>query len=223
MNESPTTYKILATAFNYPDETLFAALTEISTFRKGLEKTDLGELQKEYIRLFTPTVAGGLPPYETEYGKNEIFLKTQMLADIAGFYRAFGLDLSESSHERVDFIGVELEFMDWLALKEERAREKGKEEEVQICREGAAKFLRDHLGRWASYFGDQIAATARHPFYGLIGRWLSRFVQSECLRLGVRPSILAGWTPEPPEETEFECGLDEPAGSSRPQPLTITK
>jgi TorA maturation chaperone TorD len=219
MNQAPTTYRLLAVALHYPDEALLEGLREIPAFRRCLRRTNLEFLQNDYIRLFTPTVAGGLPPYETEYGKTEIFLKTQMLADIAGFYRAFGLDMADSSHERVDFIGAELELMDWLTLKEERARERGLEGEAQVCREGAAKFLRDHLGRWAGYFGDRIAAAARHPFYELIGRWLSRFIASECQRLGVEPEKISDWTPEP--DFELECGPDDL--EQPPQPLTITK
>lgn len=189
-----TEYKILAAAFTWPDE---------------------ASLRSEYVRLFTPTVAGGLPPYEMEYGKGEIFLKTQLLADVAGFYRAFGLDIAESSHERVDFIGAELEFMHWLALKEERAKERDDRDHETVCREAQAKFLRDHLGRWGGYFGDQIARSTQKPFYRRIGLWLSRFVEAECRRLGVAPKRVTGWTPDPMATTDLTCGPEDGSDARR--------
>lgn len=221
MTTAATSYRVLAAAFAYPRERLYQALKGVPEFERALRETSIADLQREYLRLFTPTVAGGLPLYETEYGRSEIFLKTQQLADIAGFYRAFGLDLTESSHERVDFIGAELEFMDWLLTKEERAGEKGKDEKVDICRNAAQKFMTDHLGRWAGYFGDRIAQATRHPFYRLLGSWLTQFVESECRRLQAVPKRVTRWTPDPEVLTELECGPD--AESRVPQPLTVHK
>lgn len=165
------------------------------------EPEDQG-LKSEYTRLFSLTVAGGIPPYETEYGHKEIFFKTERLADIAGFYRAFGMEIADG--QRVDHIGAELELMYWLLLKEEKASTK---ENAEICRTAATRFMQDHLGRWASYFGDQIAKSARHPFYQEAGRMLFEWIESECKRLGVQPERVTGWDPEP--VTEFECGKED--------------
>ena len=165
-------------------------------------------LQREHRGLFSLTVAGGIPPYETEYGHKEIFFKTERLADIAGFYRAFGMEIAEG--QRADYIGAELELMHWLTLKEEKALAEGKQEAAGICRDAAVKFMKDHLGRWAGYFGDQIAKNSSHPYYQQAGRELSRFVESECRRLGVEPERVTGWNPEPISATEFECGVPSP-------------
>jgi TorA maturation chaperone TorD len=202
-----TEYQVLAACFAHPDEGLFEGLKSLPEFRETLKDASLDDLRKEHVRLLTPTVAGGLPPYETEYGKGEIFAKTRDLADIAGFYRAFGLDIAESAHERVDFIAAELEFMHWLVLKEERAQEKGDEANASLCREAQKDFLQDHLGRWAAYFGDRLAANSRHPFYALLGRRLSGFVSSECRRLGAGPEAVSGRAPEDPSE-DLSCGKE---------------
>ena len=165
---------------------------------------DQEDLKKEHTRLFSLTVAGGVPPYETEYGHKDIFFKTQRLADIAGFYRAFGMEIADGG--RIDFIGAELELMHWIALKEKYALEAGKKEQAQICQDAAVKFMLDHLGRWGSYFGDQLTQSARHPFYQSVGRRLSQFIEAECRRLDVQPERVTGWNPEPISTTEFECG-----------------
>ncbi len=160
------------------------------------------DLRREHLRLFSLTVSGGISPYETEYGREEIFQKTQRLADIAGFYRAFGLEIRDGS--RVDFISAELDFMHWLQVKEGYARQKGEKEHAEICREAARKFLNDHLGRWALFFGQKIVETAEHPFFREAGEKLVRFIEEECRRLGAEPERLTERQPVIPEQ-EFTC------------------
>ena len=51
------------------------------------------------------------------------------MGDIAGFYKAFGVELSKDIHERLDHLSVEFEFMHFLAYKESYSR----------CHDGAEK------------------------------------------------------------------------------------
>src|SRR3990172_1751697 len=44
--------------------------------------------------------AAGAPPYETEYGMAHVFMKVQTMADVAGFYRGFGLAPAEDARGR---------------------------------------------------------------------------------------------------------------------------
>ena len=68
--------------------------------------------------LFGHTVRGPVPPYETEYGAEGLFLQPQEMGDIGGFLRAFGLAVHPSSHERIDHISCECEFLCFLCQKE---------------------------------------------------------------------------------------------------------
>lgn len=204
MNRESDIYKILAVCLHRPNELLFEAFRKTDPFHDLLQGTSLEELLSEHTRLFSLTVAGGIPPYETEYGHKDIFSKTQRMADIAGFYRAFGMEISGA--ERVDCIGAELDLMYWLTQKEKKALEGGERGKAGICRDAAAKFLQDHLGRWGSYFGDQIAKSTRLPFYKKVGQSLFELIESECERLNVQPERVTGWNPEPISATEFECG-----------------
>ncbi|MBI2067741.1 MAG: molecular chaperone TorD family protein [Deltaproteobacteria bacterium] len=190
MNSKAEMYQLLAASFHLPDP-------------------DLEELRSEQARLFSLTVAGGISPYETEYGDQEVFAKTQSLADIAGFYRAFGFEVAPEAHQRIDFIGAELEWMSWIVLKEEHARKNGRTEEAELCHEAAAKFLHDHLGRWAPFLGNLLKQEARHPFYRMLGETLQQFIDEECSRFEVTPEKVTAWKPIPVSATDFECGMEQ--------------
>lgn len=221
MKEIADTYQLLSICFHDPDPRWLGGLKVLEPFQESLREASVEDLRREKTRLLSLTVAGGISPYETEYGGKEIFFKTDRLSDIAGFYRAFGMDIKNNPGERHDFIGAELELMAWLIRKEERAMETGRTEEVAVCREAQEHFMLDHLGRWAPFFGDTLARSARHPFYRDVGGWLVHFVQSECRRLGVTPDRVTAWEPVSLSSTEFTCGADDPVPT--PQPLTVIR
>ncbi len=108
------------------------------------------ELRAEYDRIFGHQVSSDCPLYETQYGRGEIFQQAQQLADIAGFYLAFGLEMAEEVHERPDHISLELEFMGALAFREAYARGHHGPAEVDLLRDAQRLFLQDHLGRWVA-------------------------------------------------------------------------
>ena len=195
MNEIALTYKVLALSFNPPTEELVDALRATEFFGAALQQdADVDSLLREHTRVFSLTVAGGVAPYELEYGDPGAFSKTQRMADIAGFHKAFGVGLR--AQERVDHIGAELELMHWLVLKEARGEEVGKDEQVKVCRDAEAKFMNDHLGRWAPFFARQLAMAAQHPFYSTLGESLGEFISDECKRLGIAPDVIT--RPAPP-------------------------
>lgn len=145
------------------------------------------DLEGEYNRLFRVQVV--CQPYETEHDPLASVRKGQVLADILGFYQAFGLTASEGQKEFPDFIATELEFMSLLLLKEACAQKSGLSDEAEICRDAAKKFLTDHLARWVSSFSQRLEAEARLPLYSALGSILSSFLQDEVACLGLEPSI----------------------------------
>lgn len=142
-----------------------------------------------HARLFGHNLTPDCPPYEASYEQTNIFQQTQVLADLAGFYRAFGLDVADTAHERGDHMAVESEFMAYLCLKEWHARRSGYETNAQICRDAQRKFLSDHLGRWASAFAQALKRKAANSPYAGIANVLDTFVRAECARLGAIPSL----------------------------------
>ncbi len=195
-------------------EDLAAVLGEFWRHRAAVnDKRALEELRSNYMELFGNLRSErGFPPYETEYtgGAND-FLKNQDLADLMGFYRAFGLDLgaSDELRERPDHIAVELEFLHFLCWKEACAREEGNEEHIGICLDAEQKFLRDHLGRWAEVFARGVEKTATGGFFSALAALLRKMVTQEAAIVGVTLDPVK--VPPPRRVTEAEpmaCGAE---------------
>lgn len=142
----------------------------------------------EHTRLFGVGLAA--TPYETEYDPLAPARKGHRLADLLGFYEAFGFRLSEDAKEFPDHIAVELEFMSLLLLKIAHARAEGREGPLAICEEAAGKFLADHLGGWGAAFADRVEAAAEDIFYRFAARLLRGFLLAECRLLGVEPEAV---------------------------------
>ena len=81
-------YKSFATSFLYPTEQVVDHLSKLS----NAEVIDRERLEREHNRLFAHLGSAKCPPYETEYGYDNVFQKTQAMADISGFYRAYRLE-----------------------------------------------------------------------------------------------------------------------------------
>ena len=153
---------------------------------------ELGALDAQYGRMFGHTARALVPPYETEYQLDAPFLQPQQLADIAGFYRAFGLRLGPSVRERVDHISCECEFLSFLCRKQAFALIHDDQAMLAATRSGQRQFLRDHLGRFALAFGTRVQREDCGGFYGALAGLLLSHLRSECAaaEVAVGPELL---------------------------------
>ncbi len=119
----------------------------------------------------SPTLGGEAPPYESQYGRLNLGQQSEEMADIAGFYRAFGLKAPEK--ERVDHLAVELEFMAFLALKEAWALHSGEPERALEVRTAQTRFVADHLARWVPVFAGRFE-TQDPALAGALRDWIAR-------------------------------------------------
>jgi TorA maturation chaperone TorD len=160
-------------------------------------------LGSEYIDLFDRGRSRN-PPNETEYGRDRAMAKGNDLADIAGFYSAFGFGISESAdfREMVDHIAVELEFYALLLMKQEQLSADDDESGVEIVRDARQKFLLAHLGRFIDALADR-PGVKDSPFFGPLLVWVRDLVHEECADLGVSPAKVT-WTASSPPE--MSCG-----------------
>jgi DMSO reductase family type II enzyme chaperone len=152
------------------------------------------ELREEFTRVFTHSISKECPPYETEYGESHVFMQTADLGDIQGFYRAFGVSPHALAHERPDQLGFELEFMAFLAAKEEVVGGEG----AEICREASTKFLRDHVGRWTPAFCARLAKRAEGGLYADLARILKAWMDAEIKFHDINPDDVKSLDMKPP-------------------------
>ncbi|MCC6850628.1 MAG: molecular chaperone TorD family protein [Deltaproteobacteria bacterium] len=144
------------------------------------------DLPSEHVRLFGP--AGRATLTETSWGDaGRLLGKAAALADLGGFYRAFGVEPSAASPRPEDHLAFELEFLSVLALKEAWARSGGETEALAITRDAAAKFLTDHLGTWVDAWCAALVEQGAPGFYVALGEAIRCTVRAECDRLAVVP------------------------------------
>ena len=147
-------------------------------------------------------VSGPAPPYETEYISGKLaFQRSNTLADIAGFYRAFGLDIPEDFPERPDHIAIELEFMACLLELESAARfERQDDDRGDVCRNARRRFFQEHLGWWAPGFATLLADHPQAPeFYRGTGHFLAALTAAQRALLGVAPAERVAVASDPDE------------------------
>ena len=166
------------------------------------------EWQERYDILFGHAVRGACPAYEMEYGRNEIIRQASDLADLAGFYRAFGMEIAGEANGRPDHITVECEFMSALCAKEAYAYARRDEGNAEICLDAERTFLRDHLARWLPAFARHVEEADGDGLYAALARFADAFVKAECGRFDVHagPATLELRTPDPVLDTQISCG-----------------
>jgi DMSO reductase family type II enzyme chaperone len=169
-----------------------------------LPPVTLSQLQTAYRRGFG---AAGSLCYETEYGLPHEFRQAQEMADICGFYRAFGFESGGPLHERPDHLAVELEFMHVLALKEAYALHNGNLEHAEVVIDAQRKFLEEHLGNWINLFAQSLRLNAADESYPVLSRFLESFVEADARRLGaqIQPRRREE-VQHTPFDPDFSCG-----------------
>ena len=207
--------RVLSLGFAYPDgDTLeeIRALAGGLLARPGLAEglaEPLAELlaglegdglQEDFGALFDGAVR--CAPYEGSY-EVDPFRHARQMADVAGFYRAFG---AQASGERPDHAGAELEFLAFLAAKRMTALAAGDEEGAEACRRAEDMFLLDHLGRWLPALCRGVAEETSSPFYAALARLGPRVVGAELTQRGLRPAPLGKRVKWAVEGDAVECG-----------------
>lgn len=216
-------YHMLATAYDYPGPTqrerIVASLNRAAPLleayggpwpraaaelRTVLEEARQAPIEAEFNLLFAGTVE--CPPHETAY-EPDVFRRQRALADLAGFYEAFGFRLADDSRWQLDHLGVELDFCAAVLQRHARARAEGWEEPAVVCAEAVRVFLEDHTGRWCAAFSRRLARSASTPYYVTVAALTGAWIHAELLALGVDPDPLADRPRGAPEdEASPSCG-----------------
>jgi TorA maturation chaperone TorD len=173
----------------------------------------VAEQAAEYDRAFGLVLARECPPYETEYHPDsEPFYRSQQLADVAGFYRAFGLEPAHEGRQRPDYLPLELEFMAFLGTKvrlaetEEAGGGCGVEHAL-VCVEAQREFFRDHVAWWVPAFAAGLRRRAGSGPYAALAQVLAAFVTCERRHFGLpAPRMTVPAVPAEKPEEHAGCG-----------------
>jgi len=174
----------------------------------------LADLQSEHRRVFSNVITLDCPPYETLFGNDHVFAQSQVMGDIAGFYRAFGVELSKDIHERLDHLSVEFEFMHFLAYKESYSRCHDGADKTQIVLDAQKNFVKNHVGRWVPLFCRMLVRKASSGFYRHVADLMAEWMDFETSFLGVVPQPYSESDYRPatfnaPEGQTYECGAQD--------------
>lgn len=229
-------YRVVSAGFRYPDSANLDAFTELAAGMsqavaclddrdselarswRELERQAAAapaERENEHVSLFGHAVHGPCPPYEAEYGeRGERLQQPHELADLAAFYRAFGLDVA--ADERPDYLPIECEFAAFLCLKHAYAADSGDGALLRVAREARARFLREHLGRWTPTFIGLLVRESEAGFHAALARILGHLVSVDRAGLGVARArdTLTLRPPAEAPETFLQCPMsagDAPA------------
>jgi TorA maturation chaperone TorD len=133
---------------------------------RGDEKNKLSEiLGVDRTRLYRGVAQGYGPPPPYEMVWSKLAQGYEVLMIVAGEYRKAGLEPSADARERVDYIGLEMDFMRELALREATAWESDEIETARNLLTSQLAFLDEHLGAWAPYFIEKALEQSETDFY----------------------------------------------------------
>ncbi|MEN8218911.1 MAG: molecular chaperone TorD family protein [Pseudomonadota bacterium] len=126
--------------------------------RQQAQSLNLDVWAAEYNRLFESKIA--CPINESGFIRRD---KGIILAEIAGFYRAFGRNASE----KVDHLTAELEFVAMLLVMLAQAQGV-----TRTTHDALGSFSFDHLGEWLPTFCERLTETSTLPIYQQMAKLL---------------------------------------------------
>jgi DMSO reductase family type II enzyme chaperone len=168
-------YRMLATAFSYPEQDLTEAIANGDWLRQlkmisqhlpfGLLAPDTlpGDCSAEYLQQFyvsTFEVGPGrpfCPLYEGSHRNGRM----KIMEELVRFYEHFGLKIAAGDHP--DHISAELEFMHYMAFKEAAAV--AHQDAVSDIRLAQRDFLERHLCKWVPRLRRRLAGASDQPAF----------------------------------------------------------
>jgi DMSO reductase family type II enzyme chaperone len=202
-------------------------ITSANSLLAALRSARLEPLQIAYVTAFGHAARGDCPLNEIEYGelKADALIQPHRLADLAAFYRAFGLEVADDAAERPDHIGMELEFMAVLAAKEAHALEHQLDDSnLHLLHDTQKTFLREHLSRWGLAFSRRLERSTANQALAALAQFTHNFLAAECARFCVTPGsedLLLRPVDEATESLCGSCGLKNlPPGALSTEPIS---
>jgi TorA maturation chaperone TorD len=166
------------------------------------------ELNTAYDHNFGLLSGSKCPPYETEYVPSKFtFQRSNLLADVAGYYGAFGLQSSTRAPERPDHLVLELEYLAQLIGLQSAAlhmNTTAAANQADVCLEAQGRFLQEHIVWWVPAFCTLLARQDPDGYYAATATFVAALVAADRALFRIAPPHMV---PEPGP-------LDEPDACS---------
>jgi TorA maturation chaperone TorD len=134
--------------------------------QRGEEKGKLSEiLGVDRTRLYRGVAKGYGPPPPYEMVWSKLAEGFEVLKIVAGKYREAGLEPSAEARERIDYIGLEMDFMVELARREAEAWQAGETETAMRLLASQKAFLDEHIGAWVPSYIEKALEHSETDFY----------------------------------------------------------
>lgn len=150
---------------------------------------------------------GSVRDCESDYEVNPLGGKGPLIADIAGFYRAFQYEDRTVIGLGPDHVSQELGFMAWLSLRTAFALHTEAAEGAAVCDQAARTFVSAHLGRWAATFVSRVRERCPETWYDAAAQLAELTLQ------GLEPGAIAPAQPDrrkhalPTVDDSDACGI----------------
>lgn len=179
----------------------------LGSLARQLAGATADSLESAFRDLFTHIHSADCPMYETDYRARDVWRQSSVLVDVAGFYRAFGV---EERGERADHVSTELEFLHVVTYKGAWAAAHGDRTNAEICRSAEAAFLGDHALRWIPGFAGRVEALSAGGPYAGAAAATRLLLRSEAERHGLEVTEEARPEPLPAvDDAASFCEVEE--------------
>lgn len=188
-------YSLLASGFGYPDESGYQGFSD-GKFIDEIRQ-ELGVCSPELLEHFNEVLAPGLKlacsrevfesqflsAFETNMPSPSASLnegvhifksdRPNLLLELKGFYSNFGLQVDSKGNELEDTLTAELDFMQFLALKQAQAHLEGMSADAYKLAQ--KDFLERHLCAWLPLVRREIAEKVTTPFFVTLAEFAESF------------------------------------------------
>jgi len=153
-----------------------------SDFFQKPDKELLDDLAVEYARLFLGP-GKHISPHESVHHQKDDAQSGQLwgesTVEVKKFIESSGLTYKSDYKGLPDHISVELEFMQQVILREEKAWKEEDKEVTLSCLNIEKKFMEEHIIHWIPVFCERVIQEAELPFYREMAALTKSFITFE--------------------------------------------
>lgn len=161
--------------------------TAANAVRVAVDGTSADAAAADHARLFVNAPRGvAAPPYASWYLDMQLQGPSSRWVERA--YAEQGLERAADSGEPPDYLGVELEFLHFLARHELAARGTNDDASLRIVIDAERRFVLNHVARWLPPFIANIRVAEPGPVFAAAAELLWAVVQDDVRRLSTNHS-----------------------------------